>query len=70
MDPAETLAKLFAGKTVEEQKELLAQLERAGAAMYRSFADTETDPTKKEALLAAAAREEENADLLEGQVGG
>ena len=70
MDPAETLAKLFAGKTVEEQKELLAQLERAGAVMYRSFAEIETDPTKKEALLAAAAREEENADLLEGQVGG
>lgn len=70
MDAAETLAGLFAGKTVEEQKELLAQLERAGAAMYRSFADTETDPAKKEALLAAAAREEENAEVLDGQAGG
>ncbi len=70
MDAAETLAKLFAGKTVEEQKSLLAQLERAGAAMYRSFAEAETDPVKKEALLAAAAREEENADVLEGQRGG
>ncbi|MCH8065002.1 MAG: hypothetical protein IIC90_04155 [Chloroflexi bacterium] len=70
MDAAETLAGLFAGKTVEEQKELLAQLERAGAAMYRSFAEIETDPAKKEALLAAAAREEENADVLDGQAGG
>ena len=70
MDAAETLAGLFAGKTVEEQKELLAQLERAGAAMYPSFADTETDPAKKEALLAAAAREEENAEVLDGQAGG
>ncbi len=70
MDPAETLTQLFAGKTVEEQKALLAQLERAGAAMYRSFAEAETDPAKKDALLAAAAREEENADVLEGQRGG
>ena len=70
MDPTETLTQLFAGKTVEEQKELLAQLERGGAAMYRSFAEAETDPAKKEALLAAAAREEENADVLEGQRGG
>ena len=70
MDAAETLAGLFAGKTVAEQKELLAQLERAGAAMYRSFAEAETDPAKRDALLAAAAREEENAGVLEGQRGG
>ena len=70
MDPTETLTQLFAGKTVEEQKELLAQLERAGAAMYRSFAEAETDPAKKDALLAAAAREEENAVVLELQKGG
>ena len=70
MDAAETLAGLFAGKTVEEQKALLAQLERAGAAMYRSFAEAEPGPAKKEALLAAARKEEENADLLEGQAGG
>ncbi|MCH8949041.1 MAG: hypothetical protein IIB87_01530 [Chloroflexi bacterium] len=70
MDAAETLAGLFAGKTVAEQKSLLAQLERAGAVMYRSFAEAETDPAKKEALLAAARKEEENAEVLEGQAGG
>ncbi len=70
MDAAETLAKLFAGKTVEEQKSLLAQLERAGAVMYRAFAANEPDPAKKEALLAAASKEEENAEMLEGQAGG
>ena len=70
MDAAETLAGLFADKTVEGQKALLAQLERAGAAMYRTFAEGETDPAKKEALLAAASREEENAVVLEGQRGG
>lgn len=70
MDPAETLAKLFDGKTVEEQKSLLAQLERAGAAMYRSFAEAETDPAKREELLAAVRKEEENADVLDGQLSG
>ena len=62
----ETLTALFAGKTVEEQKTLLAQLERGGAALYRAFAESESDPAAREALLAAAAREEENAELLEG----
>ncbi len=70
MDAAETLAQLFAGKTVAEQKSLLAQLERGGAAMYRAGAEAETDPAKREALLAAAAREEDNAEVLEGQLGG
>ena len=62
----ETMAALFAGKTVEEQKAFLAQLERGGATLYRAFAESETDPAAREALLAAAAREEENAELLEG----
>lgn len=60
------MAALFAGKTVEEQKALLAQLERGGAALYRAFAESESDPAAREALLAAAVREEENAELLEG----
>ena len=62
----EMLAALFAGKTVEDQKALLAQLERGGAALYRAFAESESDSVAREALLAAAAREEENAELLEG----
>ena len=64
--PAETLTALFAERTPEEQRALLAQLERGGAALYRGFAQTETDPAAREALLLAARREEENAELLEG----
>lgn len=60
------LAGLFEGKSLAEQKTLLAQLERGGAAIYRQFAAEEQDATAREALLAAARREEENAELLEG----
>ena len=61
----ETLAAMFAGQSRDQQKELLARLERAGAATYRALADGEHDPAAKEALLAAARREEENAEVLE-----
>jgi uncharacterized protein (TIGR00369 family) len=60
------LGALFEGKTLDEQKALLASLERAGAALYRSFAESETDDAAREALLAAARREEENAETLGG----
>jgi uncharacterized protein (TIGR00369 family) len=63
--PQEAAAALFAGKSVAEQKALLATLEHGGAALYRSFATVETDPAARTALLAAAEREEENARLLE-----
>ena len=63
--PQEAAAALFAGKTVAEQKTLLATLEHGGAALYRSFAAAETDPGARAAFLAAAEREEENARLLE-----
>jgi uncharacterized protein (TIGR00369 family) len=63
----EQLTALFAGKSLAEQKALLANLERAGAGLYRAFAQSETDATAKEALLAAARREEENAEVLEQQ---
>jgi hypothetical protein len=61
----EILASLFAGKSVPEQKTLLARLERAGANLYRAWAATETDAKTKAALLAAAEREEQNARVLE-----
>ena len=61
----ETLAEMFADKPRDQQKELLARLERAGAATYRALADGEHDAAAKEALLAAALREEENAEVLE-----
>lgn len=63
--PQETLASLFAGKSIADQKTLLATLERGGAALYRAWAADEADARMTEALLQAAAREEENARLLE-----
>ena len=64
--PQEVLAALFAEKPVDEQKALLATLERAGAGLYRAWAAGEPDASMKRALLAAAEREEENARTLEG----
>lgn len=63
----QTMAELFAGRSREEQKRLLAALERAGAAVYRALAQDEADASAREALLAAALREEENASALEAQ---
>jgi len=63
--PQEVLATLFAEKPVDEQKALLATLERAGAGLYRAWAANESDSSVQEALLAAAEREEENARTLE-----
>jgi len=64
--PQEVLTALFGEKSLDEQKSLLATLERAGAGLYRAFAASESHAAMKEALLAAAAREEENARTLEG----
>jgi len=62
----QTMAALFEGKSLPEQKALLAQLERGGAALYRAIAANEEDASLREELLAAADREEKNAELLEG----
>lgn len=63
--PEELLTSLFAGKSLEEQKALLATLERAGGGLYRTFAAQETDEAVKAELLACADREDENAQELE-----
>jgi 1,4-dihydroxy-2-naphthoyl-CoA hydrolase len=65
-EPTEAIGRLFEGKSPEEQRALLATLERGGAALYRSWAAAETDPGRRKKLLAAADREVENAALLEG----
>src|SRR5690606_10704697 len=65
LSPQETMVKLFEGKSLTEQKALMATLERGGASLYRSWAGQETQKDAREALLAAAVREEENAVLLE-----
>jgi len=59
------MAKLFEGLTPTEQRALLAALERAGATVYRRLAAEESDEILAVELLSAAAREEENANLLE-----
>ncbi|MCI0856326.1 MAG: hypothetical protein J4N98_06530 [Chloroflexi bacterium] len=61
------MAALFAGLSREETKQLLAALERSGAAVYNSLAEDEPDAEAKAALLAAAGREVENAEVLESQ---
>ena len=61
----ETLAGLFAGLSPDEQQTLLARLERSGAALYRAWAEAESDPERRAALLEAARREEQNAEVLE-----
>jgi hypothetical protein len=60
------MAALFPGRSREEQKALLAALERAGAAVYRALAAEEPDAAAKAELLACADREEQNAESLDG----
>lgn len=61
------LAGLFQNKSREEQMALLAALERAGAGVYKALAASEKDEGLRVELLAAAGREEENAEVLEAQ---
>lgn len=65
MPPEQLMASLFAGKSPAEQKELLAKLERGGAAVYRALAAGESDDEVKNELLGCADREDENAQKLE-----
>jgi len=67
LSPQETIAKFFEGKSLAEQKALLAALERDGASIYRSWAARETREEARAELLDAAVREEENAAVLEAQ---
>jgi 1,4-dihydroxy-2-naphthoyl-CoA hydrolase len=64
-DPLAALNAMFAQKPLDEQQRLLATLERAGAATYRSLAEKIADPAVRAELEAAAKREEENALVLE-----
>ena len=61
------MAGLFEGLSREETKQLLAALERSGAAVYNSLAEDEEDANAKAALISAASREIENAEVLESQ---
>ncbi len=62
------MAALFADLSRDETKQLLAALERSGAAVYQNLAENEPDSEAKAALLHAAEKEIQNAEVLEGQV--
>ena len=57
---------LFDQCTPDEQRILLAVLERLAAEHYRRWAEGLSDPAQKRDFLAAAAREEHIAAVLEG----
>jgi len=69
-EPREQLRSMFEGLSAEQQKTMLATLERDGAAMYRALAQAEPDETTRASLLEAAEREEANALVLEKLTGG
>jgi len=62
--PEQVMASLFAGRERLDQMALLARLEHGGASLYRAWAGAERNVKAREALLAAAEREEANAKLL------
>jgi hypothetical protein len=59
------LSPLFAQCAPDEQRILLAMLERLAAEHYRRWADEVSDPPQKQGLLAAAAREVHIAEVAE-----
>lgn len=63
--PEQVMASLFEGLSNSEQMSLLGRLERGGSSMYRAWANSELNAKAREALIAAADREEQNARLLE-----
>ncbi len=63
--PSDSMTALFAGKSREEQMALLAQLERAGAGLYRLLAQTAKSDEERKRLEDAAEREQRNAEVLE-----
>jgi uncharacterized protein (TIGR00369 family) len=69
MTPEQALGQLFAGKSHAEWRELLTTLERSAGVLYRQMADAAEDESMKRELLAAAEREDANADALEGMAG-
>ena len=58
------LSSNLAGKSAAEQKGLLAIVERDCATIYRQLAAAEPDLLRRDMLLRAAARHEEQAELL------
>jgi 1,4-dihydroxy-2-naphthoyl-CoA hydrolase len=66
-DPGELLQSLFSGKAPVDKRALLAQLERGGGAVYRALAAEAEDEATRRAMLEAAEREEQNANMLDSR---
>jgi uncharacterized protein (TIGR00369 family) len=65
LSPEAQMGSLFAKGETPDHQELMARLERTGGGLYRAWADQEEDPEARQALLAAADREDLNAQVLE-----
>ncbi len=64
LEPEQQMAALFVGLNRMQRMALLSRLERAGAQLYRQFAQDEDNQKAREALLKAAADEEGNGGLM------
>jgi hypothetical protein len=64
MTPEQTLASLFEGLSRFEQMALLSRLEFSGGSIYRAWAASERNAKARDAMLDAAQREDDNANLL------
>ncbi|MGH8338535.1 MAG: DUF1272 domain-containing protein [Gammaproteobacteria bacterium] len=64
LTPEQVLASLFEGLSRFGQMALLSRLEFSGGSIYRAWAASERNIKARDALLAAAQREDDNANLL------
>ena len=62
--PEQVIASLLEGRPRRELMAILGRLEHGGAGIYESLAAQEKNQKAREALLAAAKREEQNSALL------
>src|SRR5258708_30252768 len=62
--PEQMIASLLEGRSRREVMVILARLEHGGAGIYESLAAKEQNKKARDALLAAAKREEQNSALL------
>ena len=62
--PEQLIASILEGRSRSEVMVILGRLEHGGAGIYESLAAQEQNQKAREALLAAAKREEQNSALL------
>jgi uncharacterized protein len=62
--PEQVMGSLFEGLSRVDQMALMSRLEFGGGSIYRRWANDERNAKAREALLTAAQREDDNANLL------